>query len=279
MTRSLAWPWRMKRLGRAADAEQTYRRAIALRPRYWAGYSRLGAFYHLTGRDADAEQMFRQVVAILPDSWRGYSNVGAVYTQGKADEAIAAFEKSWVLKPNYQAASNLGTLYHLEKANYKQAATAFKRALGINANQFVVWGNYGSALHWAGDEPASKTAYSKAIELAEEARKTNPRDENTLISLANYHAALEHNDVARDLMEQVLAGNPESAATFLHAAEICDSNLHDRARALQLLERAISSGYPWKDVERSPSLAALRKDQRFLNLQRRVTSGGNAKGG
>jgi serine/threonine-protein kinase len=269
-----------ERLGRPAEAEQTYKRAIALRPRYWAGYSRLGAFYNLTGRYADAEQMFRQVVAILPDSWRGYSNLGAMlYSQGKSDEAIAAFEKSWTLKPNYQAASNLGTLYYFEKANYQQAAAAFKRAVGIDGNQFVVWGNYGSALHWAGDEPASRTAYAKAIELAETARKTNPRDANTLISLANYHGALAHNEVARDLLEQALATNSESAPVFLHAAEICDSNLHDRPRALQLLERAIALGYPWKNVERSPALAELRKDERFLDLQRRVASGRAAKGG
>ena len=110
-----------QRLGRQVDAEQTFKRAIALRPRYWAGYSRLGEFYHRVSRFADAEQMFRQVIAILPDSWRGYSNLGAeLYVQGKSDAAIAAFEKSWSLRPNYQSASNLGTLVLLRKSRLQE---------------------------------------------------------------------------------------------------------------------------------------------------------------
>ena len=263
-----------ERLGRARDAEDTYKRAIAARPRYWSGYTKLGAFYHSTGRDADAEHMFRQVIAILPDSWRGYSNLGAVlYVEGKSDEAIAAFEKSWALRPNYQAASNLGTLYYFEKADYQRAAAAFKRALSQDDRQFVVWGNYGAALHWMGDEAGANTAYTKAATLAEEARKTNPRNARTLMSLATYYGSLHMNDRARDLMEQALVLDSDTPSVLYEAGTLCEMELHDRARAFTLFEMALSRGYQWKELERSPSLTALRRDPRFEELRsRRATA-------
>ena len=53
--------------------------------------------------------MFLQVVALSPDSWRGCRNLGAVYyAQGRTDDAITAFTRSLSVRPNYQAASNLG---------------------------------------------------------------------------------------------------------------------------------------------------------------------------
>jgi tetratricopeptide (TPR) repeat protein len=220
--------------------------------------------------------MFRQVIAILPDSWRGYSNLGGeLYVQDKSDEAIAAFEKSWSLRPNYLAASNLGTLYYFQKGDFPRAASAFKRALSQDDRQFVVWGNYGAALHWSGDEVGAKAAYTKAIALAEEARNTNPRNGRTLMTLAGYYGSLHETDRARDLMEQALALDPENSAVLYEAGELCESELHDRDRALALLERALIGGYQWNELERSPSLAALRKDPRFAGLRSRHA---NAKG-
>ena len=63
-------------LDKPAEAERTYRRAIELRPQYWAGYNFLGAFYYHQARYAEAASMFSQVVALAPDSFRGYSNLG-----------------------------------------------------------------------------------------------------------------------------------------------------------------------------------------------------------
>jgi serine/threonine-protein kinase len=265
-------------LGRKVEAEQTFKRAITLRPRYWAGYSRFGVFYHASGRFADAEKMFRQVIAILPDSWRGYSNLGAeLYAQGNSDAAIAALEKSWALRPNYQAASNLGTLYYFEKRDYHQAAVAFKRALTQNDREFVVWGNYGSALYWSGDHAAARLAYEKAAALAEIARTTNPRDAHTLMSLAVDEAALDQNARARALMEQALILDSTDPWVLFTAGTLCEYNLHDRARAFKFIEDALRLGYQWSNVARSPLLAEFRKDPAFVDLQRRALRG--AKGG
>jgi serine/threonine-protein kinase len=269
-----------QRLNQQAEAEQTFKRAIALRPRYWAGYSRLGEFYHRIGRFADAEQMFRQVITILPDSWRGYSNLGAeLYVQSKTDAAIAAFEKSWSLRPSYQSASNLGTLYYFAKADYPRAASAYKRALTQNDKQFVVWGNYGSALHWSGDESGARDAYTKAAQLAESARNTDPRNANTLMSLAAYYGALNMTDRARVLMEQALALDSQTPRLLFEAGVISESSFHDRERALKLLGDAVDRGYQIEELNRAPSLVKLRRDPRFEQLRARASNNHNKRGG
>ena len=40
-------------------AEEQYKRAIALRPSYWSGYNKLGAFYYTQSRYRDAAAQFQ----------------------------------------------------------------------------------------------------------------------------------------------------------------------------------------------------------------------------
>jgi Flp pilus assembly protein TadD len=78
-------------LGNLAEAEKTYRRAIALRPNYWAPYNWMGVFYFHEARFADAAAMFNKVTALVPDSFRGYSNLGAALNgEGRYRDAIEA---------------------------------------------------------------------------------------------------------------------------------------------------------------------------------------------
>ena len=53
------------RLGNPAKAEETYRRAIKLRPHYWAGYNWLGAFYYQRAQYQDAARDLEQVTLLF----------------------------------------------------------------------------------------------------------------------------------------------------------------------------------------------------------------------
>ena len=44
-------------LGKMAEAEETYKRAIAIRPNYWREYNALGALYMSEGRYSEAAGM------------------------------------------------------------------------------------------------------------------------------------------------------------------------------------------------------------------------------
>ena len=270
-----------ERLGLADRAEQTFLDAIDVRPRYWSGYSRLGAFYYTQRRYADAEKMFRRGLELHPDSWRGYSNLGALlFVQGRVPEAIDSFQKSMAIRPNYQAASNLGTLYFFETRDYARAADAFSDAVKLDQNEYLVWGNLADALHWAARRAESKKAYARAAELAEKRLAVNPRDARVTMSLAGYLAALGQVDRAGAMMEKAIALAPDDARLMFQAAVVTEHSFADRGKALEWLARAIDAGFSWREVQRSPALDALRQDQRSERLRSLAQSKQDgAKGG
>ncbi len=67
-----------ERLGNTKAAQATYKKAIALRPSYWAVYNWFGIFYAGQGHYGEAADMFRKVTELAPDNYRGYSNLGGI---------------------------------------------------------------------------------------------------------------------------------------------------------------------------------------------------------
>ena len=256
-----------EKMSRFEDAEKTCLQAIGLRPNYWAGYNWLGAFYIGRERHAEAEKQFAQVVALSPVNARGYNNLGAaLYFQGKVKEAIAAYEKSLAIRPNASALSNLGTLYFFEEGDYARAAKTFEQAVQMGPDDYRLWGNLGDARKWSGDPEGMRTAYQKALALAEAARQLDPRNAQVLADLAAYHASLGDTARAGPLMQRALKAAPKNASVLFQAAVLNELYLKQRDEALRLLERALREGAPRKEIERSPGLAELRADPRYRKL-------------
>lgn len=258
------------RLNDPKNAEATYQKAISLRPNYWAEYNRLGGYYATKARYADAVRMFQQVVALVPDSYRGYSNLGGMYFyQGKVPEAIQALEKSMSLKPNYLAASNLGTVYSFSE-DYANAAKAFEAALKLNDSEYVVWGNLGFALRLVNDSAGARKAFLHAIDLAELKRKLNPRDAKTLVNLGMYYGNVGQKSESQPLLEQALVLAPDNPTIMFKAALVYESELGMRDVALSWLEKAVERGYSWKEIDKASSLKELRSDPRFKALRQKL---------
>jgi tetratricopeptide (TPR) repeat protein len=250
-------------LERMPDAEATYRRAIEARPDDWMSYNTLGSFFYQRGRLEEAEAAYRRVTELTPDNTRGHNNLGAVFARlDRRDEAVAAWERSMAIRPTFSAASNLGTL-HYGAGRYTEAARAFERATALAPTDFRVWRNLGAALYWApGERDKATDAYERAVELAEEARKVNPRQPALLAQLADAYSMLGRRVAALDAAAAVeRLGTTEPDALFNVASAY--EQLGQRGRALEWLERALAAGYSADSVGRSPGLAELRKDPRF----------------
>jgi tetratricopeptide (TPR) repeat protein/TolB-like protein/predicted Ser/Thr protein kinase len=257
-----------ERLGRPDEAEQSYRRAIELRPHYWAGYNMLGAFYYRTARYDDALKMFQQVVDLAPDSFRGYSSLGAVYfMKDRMTEAIDAFQRSLAVRPNYVAASNLGTLLYSE-GEYKQSAEMLRQALAMDQGSYQVWANLASALETIGDQSGAEAAYREMRSRVLDRLTVNARDPNLHLALANCHAALGDLAQARSELQSALALKPSDAHTLFTIAAIYEQRFGQRDEALQWLTRSIEQGQTWREIDHAPMFAELRKDPRFQQLRR-----------
>jgi tetratricopeptide (TPR) repeat protein/predicted Ser/Thr protein kinase len=259
-----------ERLGKPQEAEETYRRAIALRPQYWAGYSWLGVFYYMQARYAEAAEMFEQVVKLAPDSFRGYSNLGGTYNaEGRYAEAIRACQRSAAIRPTADAYGNLGTA-HFGLKQFAEAAQAYEKAIGVDPQEFLWWGNLGDARYWApGQRVQATSAYRQAILLAQEKLRINPREARTLGYLAYYYAMIGDRKSAQSCLERGLAVAPNDAELRFNAA-LAHNQLGDRDQALEWLEKALAAGISPAMVRDNPFLDNLRTDPRYLRLIQRA---------
>ncbi|TVP99421.1 MAG: hypothetical protein EA359_17080 [Balneolaceae bacterium] len=254
-------------MGNLADAESTYKRAIQLKPDYWAGYNVLGAFYFRNNNFDEAREQFRIVTELTPDNYRGYLNLGSVhYITGKLDEARAMFEHSLQLEETFSAASNLGTLYYAEGL-YAEAAKAYETAIEINDSHYYLWGNLAVSYYYApGMRQKSFPVYEKAIEVALAELDINPKDSDVLISLAGYHARLGNKQQSIDYIREALEVSPDDAIIHYLAGTAFET-LGNRDDALIHISKAIQGGYPESEIKKQPELQNLIDDPRFQIIQ------------
>jgi serine/threonine protein kinase/tetratricopeptide (TPR) repeat protein len=249
-------------------AEATYQRAIDLRPHYWAGYNWMGAFYASRGQYAKALQMFDQVMAIAPENYRGYSNAGGIRIfQGDFAEATRLFERSVQIKPALAAYSNLGTAYFFQR-QFQKAATAYSKALEFRDRDYVTWGNLGDAQYFTpGERNLSPASYQKAIELAEQNLKVNPKDAGALGSIAMYYAMLGQHQEAQKYLQRALELKPEGP-DYWWQASVVYSQAGRSGDTLSALSSALAAGLSSSYISSAAYFDDLHSDARFQQLIR-----------
>jgi len=248
------------------EAESTYQKVIELRPDYWRGHFDLGFFYLFHGRHEDAVRQLHEAVALSPDGFYPYNNLGALYYNlGYRDDALAMWERSLAIEPNYGAYSNLGSLHQTER-HYADAAGMYEKALELDDHDYQVWANLASAYYWMPDGHAKSMAtYERAIQMAEEQRKVNPRDPSVLVHLADCYAMTGNRAQALPLVEQALSLAPDNIEYMVRAGLVYEE-LGERGKALEWIGKALEHGFPRTYIERLPELQELRADPRFERL-------------
>jgi serine/threonine protein kinase/tetratricopeptide (TPR) repeat protein len=266
-----------EKLGQLADAEATYRKAVAIQPNDWLAYNMLGNLFLVERRLPEAEASFRRAIAIAPGNTKAFNNLGVTFSaMGRTGDAEAAWLQSMSIRPNSSAASNLATTYYTS-GRYKDAAPAYEKAIALGSGSYRVWGNLGAALHWSsGDKSRERAAYTKAVALAEEARRLNPRDADTLAGLADYYSILGRRPEALAAAQGVERLHPRDSQVLYTVANAYEQ-MGDRDRALQWLGKAIAAGHDLEQIQRSPWLESLRKDKRFVQMMNKQVSPTNTQ--
>jgi tetratricopeptide (TPR) repeat protein len=253
-------------LGKPELAEATYRHAIEMRPQYWMGYDMLGIFYFGRTRYEDAANAFEQVINLVPDGYRGYSNLGvALLAMGRYGDAIPQFTRSAQIRPTAFAYSNLGTAYFYQK-KYDDSASTYEQATHLEESDYSVWGNLAEVYYWMpGQRQKAFDTYRKAIALAEEQLKVNPRASDVLASVALYHAMLGEKSLALDSLRRASAITPDDPEILYSAAKMY-MQLGMVDQGLGYLQRAIAAGYSRYWPKDDPEFGAVSSDPRFLKL-------------
>jgi serine/threonine-protein kinase len=253
-------------LNQLDKAEETYKREISVRPEFWRGYSSLGAFYFGQAEYDKAKAMFEKAVAIKPDSYRNYVNLGAALLyEGKDEDATRAFEKSIAIRPSYQGYQSLAVAY-FRLRKFDLAARTTQEALKLDDSDYQTWGNLGDAYYYGGNKSSATDSYKKAISMAEQRLKINPRDTDVLSDLAGYWSMLGDRTRALDYLDRSLVGKQDKELLF--DAALVYNQLHETGTALEWLSKALAAGYSKSVVGKAPALDNLHDNPRYQALMK-----------
>jgi tetratricopeptide (TPR) repeat protein len=194
-------------LGRLADAERWWRRAIATQPDFADAYSGLGILLKTLNRHADAESTYRQLLSLRPDDAHAHNNLGTVlYATGRRAEAEAAWRRAIALRPDHaEAHGNLGVALH-DEGRLHEAEAACRAALALRPENAKSHTSLGNVLRALGRHDDAAAAYQRALSL-------NPRDADALNHLGGLlHASgrLADAELAFRLAVTVRADYPEA---------------------------------------------------------------------
>jgi predicted O-linked N-acetylglucosamine transferase (SPINDLY family) len=157
----------LRALGRLDEAEEKYRRAIALDPNLAAAHYNLGNLLDDQVRHADAADAFRAAVRLRPDYAEAWNGLGkSLQRQGRLSEGLEAFRRAVQCAPsNAEMHTNLGAvLIALERSDEAQAA--LHKALTLDPAYAAAHGNLGALLARTGCPIAAESACRNAIALA-----------------------------------------------------------------------------------------------------------------
>ncbi|MBP2316464.1 tetratricopeptide repeat protein [Azospirillum soli] len=167
--------------GHDAEAARLIAEAIARANEKGGGkaehHANLGLALHGLGRVAEAEAAYRRALALKEDYPEAQNSLGsALQDLGRLDEAIAHYRRALELRGAYpEALVNLGTALHAQD-RLEEAEASLRAALALDPADPLAHTDLGVVLKEAGRLDEAEAAHTEALRLA-------PGDPETLVNL------------------------------------------------------------------------------------------------
>ena len=251
--------------GHFDDGERAYLQAIDIRPQYWAGYTRLAAFYKNRRHDYDkAIENYYKALAASPGNGQIFYSLGGTYIDaGDYDKAISMLQKAAQLRPYWETHYNLGMAY-LRARRFGDAQISLEKAASLTKD-YRATGSLARIYGLTGQSAKAADTYQRAISEGQKLLEVNPRDSDVHVLVGRYYAMLGMKPEA--LSHLTLALNTASNDPhYLVIAAVAYLQLGDRNTALNLMEQAMAHGAAVKDIRAEPELDALAGDPRYIAL-------------
>ena len=248
-------------------AEETFIRAIELKPNYWKAYESLADFYYDRAQYADSANTYEVVSRLTPDSTIGYLGKGAAYWMlGDTKQALLAYERSLELSPSRQAYTNLGMFYYYA-GQFQEAADMQLKALEYAETDHRIWGRLAESYRFiSGQESLSQFAYKRAAELSRDNLTINNEDWYTRAMLGLYLVHLDKQSEGMDLLEKAIEQSQRNSE-ILYFKALAVLKKDDSEQAIELLEEAVAlEQYYRQFIALDPDLKRLKDEPRFIAL-------------
>lgn len=147
-------------------AENQFKKAIEIYPKYHDAYGQLGLSYYRKKDYDTALQEYAKAIEYKPNSPKVYSNMGIIYFErGQVDKAQEVYEKAVKIDPRYvDARRNLGSVY-ARKGNFPAAVEQFSEALKYSPDDPTIIFYLGSSLRDSGQAEQGRIYLEKACRL------------------------------------------------------------------------------------------------------------------
>ena len=229
---------RNHKAGRFKEAEQGYRRILALTPDADVSCN-LGVVLKEQNRHDEAAATLRSAIALNPGHAVAHYNLGNVFKDRKmTDEAIASYRRAITANPGYAAAHfNLGNLLRA-RGMTDDAAASYNKAIAINPAHAGAYNNLGRMLKDLGrfDEtiecfrrvttihPGNADAhYNAGVAFKSSGDVKEATESYRRAILVDSDHALAHYNLGNALREQGMY--EDAAASYRRAIELDDNNL------------------------------------------------------
>lgn len=248
--------------GRLPDAEASFRKAADLQPNDWDGHNTLAMFFDRQGKYSESIAEFKKALQLAPDSAQVLFNLGATYIDSGDPkyfaEAESDLKRSIAINPSFPAYANLGALYDRE-GNYQQASEVTRKALDMNSENYIVWGNLRNEYEWLKQPDKAEDARRREIPLLEQTVQRNPRDGEAFAQLANLYGEEHEREKALATLRTAFALAPTDPLVLDMAADVHE-NLGDRQQAIEYVQKAMRVGFTKDQLVTDPELQELLKD-------------------
>lgn len=198
--------------GRNAEAIQTLRRILTLKPDDAKAHGKLGLLSAMAGDRAEAERHLKAVAKHDPDDAYGIGMLGwLAFLDGRPQEALAFYREAAEIEPYYDKLRHQMGLAYGQLNRLPEAIEQLKLALRINPNRPDSHQFLSMALRQAGRPREALPHSRQAVKLSE------VRNPEGLLALAENLAEVgqyaEAEAVASDVLRQLPPGNtPQTLA-------------------------------------------------------------------
>lgn len=244
-------------IGDLQQAEYAFAKARDMQ-KNWFNLNALATFYYRTGQLIKAIESFKELSLLSPENDQILQTLGAVqFAQADVAGALDTFKKALKMAPNGNNYSNVATALFYQK-KYSESVAFFEQAVALNPKQLLFWANLADGYRWAGQQEKSVHSYQQAINLIQQRLKTSPESLRLQSRLALYQAKSANCHSAVNFLNSGIA-YPDNSVVIMAAqiAEICQQ----RAKAIDLIKKAMSAGYSTHSIQEEPEFEVLLRQE------------------
>ncbi len=222
--------------GKADQAIDHYRRAVALRPDYAEAHYNLARLLVEHGQLTDAIVHYERAAAIDPADAEAQNNLGVtLFGIGRIDDAIADYQKALEIWPDYAEAScNLASAL-IAKGDFDGAIARYKACLAAIPDQEEAQYNLASALLRKGRTDEAIVEYQKVLQMHPESADAHSNLGSAWLTKGRVQDAMAEYTKALQISPENLAAVSNLAWILATSA---DPTLRNGSEAVRLAKRA-----------------------------------------